>query len=315
MENPLDLIDAPINAAPINAATGTPTEGTPTDGTPTDGTPIDGQDFAAAAPVASPSPSPWFTAAQPLPFTVILPTAYGQMLVNRNDINQTNALFKTGLAIDHTEIEALATILSVAPPNPIVVDIGANIGTYTLRLAAVAGPRGRVHCFEPQRILCNMIAGSVALNGLTNVICHTLAVGAREGIIEVPQFDYRQALNFGSIEFGPEQREPLSQARGYDLAMREFVPVTPLDRFGFTRLDLMKIDAEGMESEVLAGAAETIRRCRPVLYVEFQKSDFEALKRTLQGFGYTLYAVQMNFLCLPREISARFTISGVDPVT
>ncbi len=266
-------------------------------------------------PERAPPPAAGFAPARPLSFTLIVPTVYGQMLVNRNDINQTNALFKTGQAIDHPEIELLATILSLAPPDPIVADVGANIGTYTLRLAAVAGPRGRVHCFEPQRILCNMIAGSTVLNGLTNVICHTMAVGAREGALEVPQFDYHRPLNFGSIEFGPEQREPLDQPRGHDPLLREFVPVTTLDRFGFTRLDLMKIDAEGMEDDVLTGATETIKRCRPVLYVEFQKSDYVALKTRLQGLGYTLYPVQMNFLGVPAELSQRFSVRGIAPVS
>lgn len=269
----------------------------------------------AGSSPAGPPPAPWFAPARPLSFTLIVPTVYGQMLVNRNDINQTNALFKTGQAIDHSEIELLAAILGLAPPDPIVVDVGANIGTYTLRLAAVAGPRGRVHCFEPQRILCNMIAGSTVLNGLTNVICHTMAVGAHEGALEVPQFDYHRPLNFGSVEFGPEQREPLDQPRGHDPLLREFVPVTTLDRFGFGRLDLVKIDAEGMENEVLEGATETLKRCRPVLYVEFQKSDYAALKTRLQGLGYTLYPVQMNFLCVPAELSQRFTVRGIAPVT
>ncbi len=260
-------------------------------------------------------PAPWFTPAAPLTFTAIVPTVYGQMLVNRNDINQTNALFKTGKAIDHPEIELLAAILRLAPPDPVVLDVGANMGTYTLRLAAIAGPRGRVHSFEPRRILCNMIAGSVALNGLTNVICHTMAVGARDGMLEVPQFDYTAPLNFGSIEFGPEQREPLIQPRGNDPARREFVPIVTLDRFGLGRLDLMKIDAEGMEDEVLQGATETLKRCRPVLYVEFMKSDAAAIKARLQGLGYTLYTVQMNFLCVPTEMNHRFTISGAAPVS
>ena len=49
----------------------------------------------------------------PVPFTIILPMAYGRMLVNRHDINQTNALFKTGLAIDHAEIALLAQVLQL----------------------------------------------------------------------------------------------------------------------------------------------------------------------------------------------------------
>jgi FkbM family methyltransferase len=249
-----------------------------------------------------------------VPFTVIVPTIYGQMLLNRHDINQTNALFKSGRAIDHSEIELLAALLGLAPPDPVAVDVGANFGAYTLRLAAAAGPRGRVHAFEPQRVLCNMVAGSAALNGFCNVICHAAALGATEGEVELPQFDYNQPLNFGSIEFGPEQREALHQTRGHDPALREFVPVTTLDRLALPRLDLLKIDAEGMEMAVLDGAGETLVRHRPVLYVEFLKSDRAALLARLRGRRYTLYEVAANFLGIPEEFSHRFNISGVSPV-
>ena len=53
----------------------------------------------------------------PLPYTVIVPTAYGQMILNRNDINQTNMLFKSGIAVDHKEIMLLANIFRLLGPG------------------------------------------------------------------------------------------------------------------------------------------------------------------------------------------------------
>lgn len=256
--------------------------------------------------LSSPNPSP-------VPFTIILPTVYGRMLVNRFDINQTNALLKTGRAIDHDEIELLARILSLAPPNPVAVDVGANFGTYTLRLAAIAGPGGRVHAFEPQRIICNMLAGSVALNGMTNVICHNVALGDRDGEVELPQFDYFSQLNFGSVEFGPEQTERLHQERGHDPARTEFVPLTKLDRLRMPKVDLIKIDAEGMEVQVLDGASETLARCRPVAYVEFLKSDREALLARFVAQNYQVHQVGMNLLGVPAELSERIRITPAAP--
>ena len=232
------------------------------------------------------------------------------MLVNRHDINQTNALLKTGRAVDHEEIELLAKILRLAPPHPVAVDIGANFGTYTLRLAAVAGPGGRIHAFEAQRIISYMLAGSIALNGLTNVICHNVALGDREGEVELPQFDYSRPMNFGSIEFGPEQTEKLHQTRGHDPERREFVPLMRLDRFRLPRLDLIKIDAEGMELQVLDGAAETLARCRPVVYVEFLKSDPDALRARLEALDCQVYKNQMNYLAVPTELSGRLQVSS-----
>jgi FkbM family methyltransferase len=243
-----------------------------------------------------------------IPFTIIAPTAYGQMLLNRFDINQTNALIKTGMAIDHTEITMLAQILQLLGTDLTVLDIGANMGTYSLALARFVGARGKVHSFEPQRVLFHLLAGSVALNSLTNVHCHHVALGDREGQLEIPQFDYSQPLNFGSIEFSSEQVEPLHQIRGHDPVKIDHVPLRALDQFGFDPVHLMKIDVEGMELNVLQGAMETLKRFKPVLYVEFFKSDKAALQQLITGLGYATYENGPNFLCIPAHLTDRIHV-------
>jgi len=249
----------------------------------------------------------------PVPFTIIVPTAYGQMLVNRHDINQTGALVKTGLAVDHNDIALLTQVLQLLGTDLTVLDIGANFGAFALAFAQCVGARGRVHAFEPQRVLFHMLAGSVALNSLTNVFCHHLALGDREGRLEIPQFDYSQPLNFGSIEFTAEQREPLTQRRGHDPARAEYVALMPIDRLALPQVHLMKIDAEGMELQVLAGAAETLRRCRPVLYVEFLKSDKAALRQFVAAHNYDVHENGINFLCIPTEMKDRIRITQAQP--
>jgi FkbM family methyltransferase len=239
-----------------------------------------------------------------VPFTIIVPTAYGQMIVNRHDITETNFLFKKGFSLVHSEIVFLTNVLRRCGNNLTVVDVGANVGTHALAFARVVGPEGAVHAFEPQRIIFNMLCGSVALNSITNLYCYNMAVGDRQESIEIPQFDYTQPLNFGSIEFGPTQCEVLSQPRRHDPNRVEFVPLTTLDHFAFKRVDLMKIDAEGMELQVLDGAAETIRRCQPVLYVEFVKVDADALRQRIVASGdYSVYKNKSNYLCVPSRLS------------
>jgi tRNA1(Val) A37 N6-methylase TrmN6 len=144
---------------------------------------------------------------------MIVPTVYGQMMVNRYDINQTEALFKTGKAVDHEEIMMLARILRTLGPELTVLDVGANFGTYSIALAAAAA---KIHAFEPQRLIYNLLVGSVALNALTNVYCHNVALGDREGRVEIPQYDYNRPMNFGSVEFGGEQSEKLVTDRKFD---------------------------------------------------------------------------------------------------
>lgn len=257
--------------------------------------------FALNSPPMNRSPAP------AVPFTVVVPTVYGQMMVNRHDVNQTGALFKTGRAIDHDEIAMLARMLPSLGTGLTVLDVGANFGTYSIALSAVAGPAGKVHAFEPQRLIYNLLVGSVALNALTNVYCHNVALGDREGRVEIPQYDYDRPMNFGSIEFGGTQQEALPQAAGHDPSRAEFVTLMTVDRFEFPQVHLMKVDVEGMELQVLRGAAETVRRCRPLLFVEHLKNDREALRRAIAEMDYVVYQKEkgINFLCVPTEMKDR----------
>ena len=236
-------------------------------------------------------------------FAIAIPTEYGQMIVNRNDINQAGALIRTGRAFHHEEINLLRKVLANSGTNLVVLDVGANFGTHTFGLVPVVGEGGAIHAFEPQRIIFNMLAGSVALNGLTNVHCHNVAIGAKEGQTEIPQFDYSQPMNFGSIEFGAEQRESVHQRRGRDSESVEFVPLRTIDSFSFRHADLIKLDVEGMEEDALLGAKDTITRCRPFLFIEFLKSDKRALASKIVAFDYQLHEFGDNFLAVPTELA------------
>lgn len=235
-------------------------------------------------------------------YSIVLDTAYGQMIVNRNDIIQTGSLLLNGTSPDHELIRLLGAAISTCPDRPHFLDIGANFGTYSLALAPCLPPGGRVYAFEPQRIIFNMLAGSVALNSVNNVFCNNLALGDEDGEVEIPQYDYAQRLNFGSIEFGAEQKEQLHQERGHDPATRETVPVVRLDNLGFNRVGLIKIDVEGMEEKVLDGAAETIARCRPMVFLETLKSDAAALRARFAAWDYDITILGINDFYCPREM-------------
>lgn len=240
-----------------------------------------------------------------VPYSIVVDTAYGKMIINRHDLNQTEALLRTGLSVDHDDITLLQSVLAAAGEGPkVFLDIGANFGTYALAMAPAVGAGGTVHAFEPQRIIYNMVAGSVALNALENVYVHNVAVGDATGQVEIPQFDYSKAMNFGSIEFGAsEQGEPLDQQRGHDPARAEYVPVVAIDDYGFDRVDMMKIDVEGMEPLALDGALDTIRRCRPVIYMEAIKCDYVAQAQRLKDEGYRVFIVKINILCIPHTLA------------
>ncbi len=230
-------------------------------------------------------------------YTLVVPSVYGSVMVNRFDTNQTNALIKTTSAIDTNEIAVMAQLASQLPLGSTVVDMGANFGLYTLAMAKACAPRAcTVHAFEAQRVIAYMVCGTLALNAVENAVVHHLAVGAHESEIDIPKFNYRQISSYGSVEFGTEQKEFIGQPRQ---ASTEKVRQVTLDSMNFADVRLMKIDIEGMEEAALAGAQGTIERDRPLCLVEWIKSDKAALVAFFKQRNYTVLDWGMNLLCLP----------------
>ena len=143
-------------------------------------------------------------------------------------------------------------------PGHYVVDVGAHIGAHTLAFARLVGGRGRVFAFEPQRMVAQVLAANVALNSLTNVHTYHLGVGAEDGTLWLREIDYSWRANFGGVSldaFTCAESDPQPKYR---------VAVVRLDDFyDQPRLDLVKIDVEGMEADVLRGAAGLIRQHSP----------------------------------------------------
>ena len=94
------------------------------------------------------------------------------------------------------------------------------------------------------------------------------------------------------------------KAIAYDLsgaAPRSYLPLKrsmTLDSLGFARIDLIKIDIEGMEIEAIEGAVGLLARAHPVLIVESIKSDKAKLREILETLGYRLFDIGMNLLAI-----------------
>jgi FkbM family methyltransferase len=245
----------------------------------------------------------------------------GAMIYNINDWFIGRALDQYG-EISRGEIRFLAQLIG---PGMTIVEVGANIGILTLPFARLVRPEGRVIAFEPQRIVYQMLCGNLALNAIGNVIAHNAAAGRAVGSITVPRIDYTQPGNFGGVSVS-------------DVVPGETVPLVTIDSLGLTRCDFMKIDVEGMEREVLEGAADTLQRFRPRLYVENDRADRSAaLIEQLMALDYRLYwhtpflydtdnffgnqenifggIVSDNMLCVPRSGPLSITVQGLAEIT
>lgn len=205
-------------------------------------------------------------------------------------------------------------------PGDWVIDVGANLGTHSVAFAKAVGENGKVYAFEAQRVVHQLLCGNVALNGCLNVHAMNLGVSDAPGITKLPVFG---GGNVGAVRIeGWEDGEPLQ--------------LVSLDAFNFPRCNLIKIDVEGMEGKVLQGAAATIARHRPLLFVENnQEPASPALISRLKGWGYDCYwhfenyfnshnlfgqpenifaadRPEVNLFCVPSERS--LAVRGLKPV-
>ncbi len=172
------------------------------------------------------------------------------------------------------ETEVLCQLLG---PGQTVLDVGAHIGSQTLPLAKAVGPQGVVHAFEPQRFIFQLLDANIALNALSNVRSQRVALGRQAGTIVVPELDPSVEENFGGLSL-------LDGGEGLEL------PMLAIDDLSLDACHLIKIDVEGMENEVLAGARWTIQRFRSHLYVENDREDHsDDLTSHLFDLGYRLF--------------------------
>jgi hypothetical protein len=76
------------------------------------------------------------------------------------------------------------------------------------------------------------------------------------------------------------------------------VPTVSIDSLNLARVDLIKIDVEGMEMDALNGAAQCIGKLRPILLIETIKSDKSAIAAWLDNLGYTVLDIGINFFAI-----------------
>jgi FkbM family methyltransferase len=177
-----------------------------------------------------------------------------------------------------------------------VLDIGANVGFYALQLARLVGPAGKVFCFEPYAPVAEYLEHNITANGLTNVTVVRKAVS-----------DTTRPVNFNVFSDGHDVfnslgvTEPPATSAMVERTIR--VETTTIDRFcadhDLDRVNIMKIDVEGAEEKVIAGAADTLDRNHDVtilmetyepMAMQCQCSSIRLMKSLLAA-GFAIYSI------------------------
>ncbi|KMZ11671.1 SAM-dependent methyltransferase [Candidatus Burkholderia humilis] len=222
----------------------------------------------------------------------------GTMIVNRNDYAvENNRMFGVGGQIlesscfDADEVGFVLTLLNLRRryfgDGMFAIDGGANIGVYTIEWARHMQGWGKVLSFEAQEVVYYALAGNIAINNCLNVRAKLAALGETVGELTIPQPNYFAPASYGSLEL---RQRATTQYIGQDISYAAeagvTVPMVSIDSLKIERLDFLKLDVEGMEMDVLKGAAETIKRCKPIMLIEYIKSDLNTIKQFIEPLGY-----------------------------
>lgn len=178
-------------------------------------------------------------------------------------------------------------LYSLIKEDAVCFDVGANIGETTLNFARLA-PKGKVFSFEPVPFLFRRLKTNVELNSFPNIILNNLAASDKE---EELFFEVPDNNNSSGISLNKERS-----------AQSETVNSTTIDSYvasnNIQRIDFFKIDVEGFENFVITGAINTLKKFKPVLFIEVDHKNLQKnnssekeLLLKLQELGYSLYRI------------------------
>jgi FkbM family methyltransferase len=163
-----------------------------------------------------------------------------------------------------------------ARPGTVAVDVGANVGVFTIPLAQAVGPAGRVLAFEPAPENYARLRANVLRNQLANVRVYEVALGSTQGK--------------ATLALAPDPAfHSLAERQEEDTFLE--VAVAPLDAFWNPETDhavsVLKIDVEGTELDVLHGAKRVVEAARPVVLAEARnEGKLEELVEFFRPLGY-----------------------------
>ena len=173
----------------------------------------------------------------------------------------------------------------------VALDVGANIGVYSLILSELFG---RVYSFEPIPEFRKELSANVRLNGIMNVEVIPLALGKRSQSAEMALMIHHDEPQTASVHVGDYS---FKDSFEWDFRRTE---VLSLDQFAENRslrsVDYLKIDTDGSEEDVLLGAVQTLLRFQPIIQIELVEEAKKwrrdispaAIADFLRKHGYTL---------------------------
>jgi FkbM family methyltransferase len=200
------------------------------------------------------------------------------------DLSTNNGRFRFFLG-RWSQLEIQTFLSDAISPLDTVIDVGANIGDFSLFACRIAR---RVLAFEPNPNCREAILHNVLRNGIKNITVFPIGLGDQTETLTLSVATPTSALGtFGQINAPSTQRIEAHVLPGDDALGQE-------------RPSLIKIDVEGFETRVITGLAQTLTRCRPIILCEFVRdhlnkcaSSPEELRNLIESHGYVGYRLKL----------------------
>ena len=154
------------------------------------------------------------------------------------------------------------------------VDVGAHIGLVTLPAAKMLSGRGHVHAFEPAEINNRFLRRHLSLNCISNVSVSNVLLGERKELVDFFETKYPNGQN---------SKVETIRSRTYTKCKRDQISLDQYVAEKKISPDIIKIDVEGAEISVLAGARKTIKKFRPLIFLSVHPEELNATTKGVEG--------------------------------
>ena len=173
-------------------------------------------------------------------------------------LNETGYLDRQIIESGSFEPASMSAVRRLVREGDVVLDVGANIGYYTVRFGKLVGVAGRVIASEPTLYYRRVLERNIAENGLTNV--------------RLLDYGFSDRADTVAIDIGPSSATMHSPA-GFDRVLfQETIKIFRLDdveaSLGLQRLDFVKMDVDGHEPYILRGAWSVLGKYSPIILME-----------------------------------------------
>lgn len=204
-----------------------------------------------------------------------------------------SSIIKSG----YFEKESSQIVKKLIKPGYVIIDVGANIGYYSVIFAKLTGATGRVFAFEPTKLFYDALSNNLHENNVKNCVIYNL------GLSNVKQRKTIQISNSSATLHEPNIK---------NVVAKENINLVTLNTFAkkekITRVDFIKVDIDGHEPHFMEGAWETLDIWEPIILLEVSNLHYSIAGVNAWSFydklikhGYNIYSEKSRMLYKNKE--------------